>query len=116
MNSEKKTRLDLDAELREILGSKNVYFSPPESIKLRYPCIVYHRDSIETIKADNLNYRMTTRYIVTIIDNDPDSGEFDDSRGLFSLVEKFLNHFPMCRYANHRFVNNMNHDTFILYY
>ena len=116
MSSEKKSRLDLEFELRELLGSGNVYYSPPESIQLHYPCIVYHRDDIRTNKADNLTYLMTTRYIVTIIDNDPDSGEYDDSRGLFSLVEKFLAHFPMCQYANHRFVNNMNHDTFYLYY
>lgn len=114
--SEKKSRLDLEFELRELLGSDNVYFSPPESVKLRYPCIVYHRDNMNTMTADNRNYRITTRYVVTIIDSDPDSGEYDESRGLFSLVEKFLQHFPMCRYANHRFVNNLNHDTFYLYY
>lgn len=116
MEANRKSRLDLDKEFRELLGSNNVYFSPPESISLKYPCIVYHVDSIDTPKADNKNYFLNKRYIVTIIDDDPDSGEFDESRGLFSLVEKFLMHFPMCRYANHRVVNNLNHDTFYLYY
>ena len=116
MDQMRKSRLDLDKEFRELLGSNNVYFSPPESIKLKYPCIVYHMDNIDVKRANNRIYNHTTRYIVTLVDEDPDSGEFDDSRGLSSLREKFLYHFPMCEYANHRVVNNMNHDTFYLYY
>ena len=41
-----KTRLELDEELVKILGSKNVYFQPPESLKLNYPAIVYSLSNI----------------------------------------------------------------------
>ena len=34
-------RNDLQKLLVEVLGSKNVYFQPPESVKMKYPAIVY---------------------------------------------------------------------------
>lgn len=124
MATMKKTRLDLDAELREVLGSDHVYFSPPESLKLKYPCIVYHRTGGHTRKADNNLYLFGFEYTVTIIDKDADSGALDGydrttNELLYNsdtLIEKMLYHFPMCRYVNHRVVNNLNHDTFTLYY
>ena len=36
-------RLELDADLRALLGSTNVYFQPPETKKLKYPCFIYER-------------------------------------------------------------------------
>lgn len=114
---QRRTRLELDEKLRELLGSPNVYFSPPESVKLKYPCIVYHRTGADVKNADNGVYGLHFQYTVTIIDKDPDFGKFKDpSWGQDSLVEAFLFRFPMCRYINHRTVNNLNHDTFYLYY
>ena len=49
-------RLILDAKLRRILGSENVYFEPPQSLKMKYPCIRYSRSRIDTIHADNKAY------------------------------------------------------------
>lgn len=111
--NEMKTRLSLDNELREFLGFDNVYFSPPESLKLRYPCIVYHRTGGSSMRANNGLYAFTFEYMVTIIDKDPDSGGTANSE---TRIEQMLAHFPMCRYSNHRVVNNLNHDTFMLYY
>ena len=39
------SRLNLQDKLEEVLGSKQVYFQPPESLKLKYPCIVYSRSN-----------------------------------------------------------------------
>ena len=36
-------RLQLHEELCSVLGSRNVYFQPPETIKLTYPCIIYSK-------------------------------------------------------------------------
>ena len=46
-------RYELQAVLEGILGSGNVYFQPPENLKVRYDCIVYERSEIETVHADN---------------------------------------------------------------
>lgn len=41
------SRLNLQTFLEEILESRNVYFQPPESVKMKYPAIVYALDDIE---------------------------------------------------------------------
>ena len=51
-------RLDLQTELEELLGSRNVYFQPPESLRMNYPCIRYTRSSGETTFADNKPYTL----------------------------------------------------------
>ena len=43
------SRLDLQTFLEELLESKNVYFQPPESVKMKYPAIVYALDDIENV-------------------------------------------------------------------
>ena len=45
------SRLDLQTFLEEILESRNVYFQPPESVKMKYPAIVYALDDIENVYA-----------------------------------------------------------------
>ncbi len=39
--------------LVSLLGSDNVYFQPPPTVKMQYPCIVYKRDYLNTEFADN---------------------------------------------------------------
>lgn len=67
------SRLDLQTFLEELLKSKNVYFQPPESVKMKYPAIVYALDDIENVHADNGVYSSHRHYSVTVIDSDPDS-------------------------------------------
>ena len=67
-------RLDLHKLLVDILGeSSRVYFQPPPSLIMRYPCIVYERDNRRTLFADNGSYLDKIRYQVVVIDRDPDS-------------------------------------------
>ena len=65
-------RLDLHELLCEVLGSRNVYYSPPESVKLKYPAIVYSRSNIENTFADDSVYKQAHLYSITIIDANPD--------------------------------------------
>lgn len=46
-------RLDLQALLEDLLGSRNVYYQPPESVKMNYPTIVYALEDIENTFADD---------------------------------------------------------------
>ena len=68
-----RTRTELQDLLEEILGSSNVYFQPPENLKLRYPCIVYSRNKVTSTFADNGSYIRRRRYSVILIDKNPDS-------------------------------------------
>lgn len=100
-----KTRIELQTILEEILGSRNVYFQPPESLKLKYPAIIYHLNDIETIAADNRAYIKNKRYMVTLIDKDPDN----------DLTEKILD-LPMCSFDRRYAADNLTHDVFTLYF
>ena len=99
------TRLELHELLCETLGSRNVYFQPPESISMNYPAIVYSRSRIDNTFADNTVYKQKVSYEITVIDEDPDS----------EIVKK-VSLIPMCRFDRHFTSNNLNHDTFTIYY
>ena len=101
-----RTRIELDEKLREVLGSNNVYYQPPESIKLKYPCIIYSREAIDTKRADNSIYSTTNRFDVIIISKDPD----------FPLFDEFIHLFPMCSLNRPYIANNLNHYSYTLYY
>ena len=49
-------RIKLHELLVSLLGTRNVYFQPPESIKLSYPCIVYKRSTGDTQFANDIPY------------------------------------------------------------
>jgi hypothetical protein len=71
-------RLKLSAKLHEALGSDNVYFEPPESKKLDYPCIIYQRAKIDKTEADNTAYLLFQRFTVTHITKRVDSPVVDE--------------------------------------
>ena len=99
-------RLSLQTEFETILDSRNVYFQPPESLKLSYPCIVYSLSGINKQNANNQLYKSINEYEVTVIDPDPES----------IIAHEILRYFPMCRF-DMRFVSeNLNHSTLTLYY
>lgn len=98
-------RIKLNEELVKILGSNNVYFQPPESIRLNYPCIVYSRTTIDNRYADDDVYNQVFEYKVIVIDRNPDS----------EIVKK-LSKFKYCRHNNHYVADNLNHDAFTIKY
>ena len=102
-------------ELHEILcgiinitepdGDRHTYFQPPASVKMCYPAIRYSRKTIENEHADNIIYRHLTSYEVTLIDKNPES----------TYITKLLE-LPYCRHDRHYVADNLNHDTFTIYY
>lgn len=99
------SRIDLHEELRAILGSDFVYFQPPESVKMIYPCIVYALDLMDMKYADDRPYLNAKRYCVTVIDKDPDS----------VLPDRMLI-LPYCSFSRAYTVDNLNHWVFYLYF
>lgn len=98
-------RHELHEMLCDILGSRNVYFQPPENVRLKYPCIVYERSEIRNRNADDEVYRQTFHYLITVIDPDPDSTIVDS----LSILSKI-------RFNRHFVVDGLNHDVFSIYY
>lgn len=98
-------RLSLQETLVNILGSNNVYFQPPETIRLQYPCIIYERSDIDKKYADNRAYMSMVRYSLTLITRSPES----------DLVKSILE-LPYCSYDRYYAADTLNHDVFTLYY
>lgn len=98
------SRDDFHDLLIVLLGSTNVYYSPPPTIQMQYPCIVYQRSRISAKFADNQPYSQKTRYKVTVIDKNPDS-----------VIPGRISLLPMCTHDTNFVASNLNHDVFSIY-
>ena len=100
------TRTDLHNELVSILGSSNVYFQPPETVKMKYPAIVYSLDNIQTRFANNNTYKQKRRYSIIYITKDPDSNFIDD----------FLTKLSSVSFDRVYTADNLYHYVYTIYY
>lgn len=99
------SRLFLQTMLEELLGSRNVYYNPPESVKMKYPAIVYVRSSIDNVHANDSVYKQSNAYDLTVIDEHPES----------EFVKK-VSKLPSCRWNRHFKSDGLNHDVFTIYH
>lgn len=99
------SRVQLHSLLEQILGTNKVYFQPPPTLSMGYPCIVYSRSLAKTKYANNNPYNYQIGYVVTVIDANPDS-----------LIPGKIAMLPMCSFDRHFTINNLNHDVYNLYY
>ncbi len=98
-------RLDLQALLIELLGSSNVYYQPPPTVKMKYPCIIYKRDDKDTRFSNNKPYKHKTRYQVIVVDSNPDSD-----------IHERVADLPLSSYVRFYTADNLNHDVYNLYF
>lgn len=103
-------RLKLQAELEAIVGNKNVYWQPPENLKLKYPCIVYEERPIELTRADNRSYMKKQSWDVTYIRTFTNRNLTDET------LHEFTDRFTYCRHNQHFISDNLIHDVFTIYY
>lgn len=99
------SRIELQALLGLILGTDNVYFQPPPTVQMNYPCIVYRRDLTKVNWAENKPYKHVIRYQVTVIDRDPDS-----------IIPAKIAALPMCIFERFYTADNLNHDVYKLFF
>lgn len=81
-----KTRIELQEALEDFLGSHNVWYQPPETIKLKYPCIIYELGRIDQVYADNRTYLKNKSYTLTLIHREADSTLPDDILDAFEGI------------------------------
>ena len=98
-------RVKLQNVLVDILGSDNVYFQPPSTLLMKYPCIIYTRAQLNTNHAGDKLYRHIPGYSVTYIDPNPES----------SIPLKIAK-LPHSAFDRHYTSENLNHDVFTVYY
>lgn len=98
-------RKELQKLLERTLGSKNVYFQPPSTVKMQYPAIRYELIEMHTKRADDSVYCAHKAYTVTFISKSPENLIFD------KLVR-----LPLCRFDRHYCADGLSHDVFKIYY
>ena len=99
------SRLELQSKLEELLGSRNVYYQPPENFKINYPAIIYSKSDIDSTHANNINYVNFTLYQIIVVDSKPDN----------EVIKKILE-LPLSSYDRFYVSDNLNHDSIRLYY
>lgn len=87
-------------------GEDHCYFVKPSNNQLKYPCIVYNYVNDLDDYADNIHYRSSKRYTVTVIDEDPDS----------EIPSRLKNAFPYCASDRNFETEGLSHFVFTLYY
>lgn len=98
-------RIQLHQILVDLLGSTNVYFQPPSTVQMKFPCIIYSRDARDEKFADNILYLGKNRYSISVVDKNPDS-DIPDKVGAL----------PLTSFSQHYVVDNLNHDVYSTYY
>lgn len=99
------TRLALDSVLRQIMGEEGkVYFQPPLSIRMTYPCIRYSLYDIQNGHGDNFPYLQNPAYQLILIDPNPDSQYIGKIAAL-----------PYCSFDRYYAADNLNHYVFTIY-
>ena len=98
-------RENLQTILESLLGSGNVYYQPPETIKMRYPAIRYNRSRMDSKYANNKKYSMMDCYELTVSSRLPDD----------PVIKKLLQ-LPYCSYDRPYVADNLHHDVLTIYY
>lgn len=100
------SRLELQTLFENILGSRNVYYNPPESVKMNYDAIVYGLSGKDLKRANDKIYQIVNQYDGIVITLDPDS----------TIPDTLLESFKMISFGKPYIVDNLNHFPFTLYY
>ena len=103
--STKRTRLNLQSKLEELLGYKHVYYNPPENLKMEYPAIRYSKNDIENTYASNIKYISRDVYDLVVIDKKPDN----------PVIKKLLE-LPYSEFDRHYVADGLNHDIIRIFY
>lgn len=99
------SRLDLQSKLERLLGSRNVYYNPPATLVMEYPCIRYSLGGIQTTNANNAKYSKTKRYEGIVISKKSDP----------EVVDKILD-LPYTALGTPYKADNLNHYPFTIYF
>lgn len=100
------SRIELHETLKTILGSNNVYFNPPEKLKMEYPCIRYKRTTVRTENADDKIYLKYNRYQIVVIDKNVDS----------QIADRILEQLPLTTISNFTISEGLLHVFMETYY
>lgn len=99
------SRIDLQSKLEELLGSRNVYYNPPSTLRMQYNAIRYSLSVSQATYADDRKYKNMNRYELIVIARESDP----------EVVDRLLE-LPYCSMGNPYKVDNLNHYPLTLYW
>lgn len=102
--SRETRRLKLQTILENIPGVKMVYFQPPASISLEYPCIIYSYEDDNKFYANDAVYLVNDRYTATLITKSP-------------MPDAILSELDLLQYSNfdrHYVNDNLHHFSYTI--
>lgn len=100
-----KTPAEFQEFLTEKLGTGNVYFQPPETVRMSYPAFKYNLSNIKNINADNIHYFQKRQYTLTYITYDPDDAMVDT-----------IATWEYCKFDRSYAANNLNYFVYTIFY
>jgi hypothetical protein len=99
------SRIDLQSKLEELLGSRNVYYNPPDNLRMQYNAIRYSLGGVQTRSADDVKYSKMNRYELIVITRESDP----------EVVDKLME-LPYCSMGTPYKSDNLNHYPLTLYW
>ena len=104
-------RLNLDNKLRDVYREvtgrdpeEYVWYQPPKSVHLKYPCILYKLSDMPPTHADNRPYLIDHEYELTVIDRDP-----------ISALREAIARLFVCRFVRAFESDGLHHYVFHIY-
>lgn len=106
-----QTRLKWE-DIRDILytihDTKNVYYNPPSSIQMKFPCFRFEMNNTDIKYADNVSYMRTKRWTITYISRDVED--------IDPVIKEMLDAFKYCTQETQFKSDNLQHVVFNLYF
>lgn len=99
-------RIELDSKLRLLIGNSNVYYQPPENVRIKYDCIIYNLSGVNVEHADNLHYQKMRRYDLLHVHRDPD----------VDFIGVIDSYFKYASFDRRYISDNLYHDVYTIYY
>ena len=102
---EMSSRQKLQSKFEELLGSRNVYYQPPNNLVMQYDAIRYSRSTDQVKNANNVKYLKMKSYDGIVISRKPDP----------EVVDK-ISDLPYTSFGSPYVVDNLYHYPFTIYY
>lgn len=99
-------RRELQTKLEEILGTRNVYYQPPEDVNIKYPCIIYYLRDIPTVKADNIVYKYDGQYTITLV----------HTKSTNNIKDALIKAFPTIKFNRSYISDGLHHFVYNIIY
>ena len=99
------SRQELQSKLEGLLGSRNVYYDPPNNLEMEYDAIKYSKKTPSSRFANNAIYSKMNCYELIVIARKSDHPVIEKLEGL-----------KYCSHDRHYKSDNLAHDVFTLFY